>query len=84
MTLTKKNMKSPKQIKKSKSCGLLHANDVLENFMDSNVINVEPKSTKLNEPILEGVELDQLHSLRNHFYPSRASPRSYFDFSLYL
>ena len=37
------------------------------------MVNVEPKSTKLDEPILKRVEPDLQHSLRDHFYPPRTS-----------
>jgi len=42
-----------KQYEKPKSCGLLHANDMIRYFADSNVINIELKSTKLNKSFLE-------------------------------
>ena len=37
--------------------------------MKSNVINVEPKSTKVDEPVLESVEPNRSSSLRDNFYP---------------
>ena len=46
-------MRKSKKIGNPKSCCSLHANDVLRDFVDSNVINAEPKSTKLDEQFLK-------------------------------
>ena len=40
------------------------------------MVNVEPKSTKLNEVILERVEPNPPCTLRDQFYPPRTSPQS--------
>ena len=54
------------KIENQKTYGLLHANDVLEVFVNSTVINVEPKFTKLDEPILKSLEPNPPHSLMGH------------------
>jgi len=43
------------------------------------VINVEPKSTKLDESILQRMKPDPPLLLRDHFHPPRASTQSCFD-----
>ena len=76
--------KIPKKIEKFenlKSCGSLDVNDGLGNFKETNTVNVDPKSTKLNAPILDRIELDLSCSLRDHFYPSQTSTQSCFDLS---
>ena len=45
---------------------------MLSDFIESNMKNVEPKSTKRDEPILEIVEPNPSGSLSYHFYPPRA------------
>ena len=71
--------KKIEKIENLKSCGSLNINDGLRNFDDTNVINAEPKSTKLDEPILERVKLNPPHSLRDHFCPPRTSQQSCFN-----
>ena len=66
LKVQKKCGKSKKKIK-IKRYSSLYANDVHENFVESNIINVEPKSTKLDEPILERVKTNTPSSLRYHF-----------------
>jgi len=64
-----KSAKKIKKIKKSTSRSLVHANNVLRDFVESNVTNIEPMSAKLDESILERVEPNPPSLLRGHFYP---------------
>jgi len=61
--------KNKSKIEKPKSYGSLGVNNGLENFKETNVAIVEPKSIKLDNPIIEIIELDLPCSLRDHFYP---------------
>ena len=68
-----KKCEKPKQlekIEKPKSCGSLDTNDGLRKFEETNMVNVKPKSTKLDEPILERMKPNPQHSLSNHVLTS--------------
>jgi len=70
----KKKIEKSKKIelenfKKPKSYGSLDVNDILDNFEKIDVVNIGPKSTKLDEPILERVEPYPRCLLSVHFYP---------------
>ena len=63
-----KKFQKNEEIEKLKNDGSLHANDVPRDFIESNGKNVEPRSAKLEEPIIERVERNPSSSLRDHFY----------------
>jgi len=65
-----------------KSYGLCDANGMVRGFVHSNVINVEPKSTKHDELTLERVESKPPRSLKDHFWPPQTSPGTCFDLPL--
>ena len=64
-------MQNKLKIIMQKSYGLCDANGMVGGFVHSNVINVEPKSTKHDELTLERVESNLPRSLKDHFCPPK-------------
>jgi len=60
-----------------KSYASLNINDGLGNFEEINMVIVEPKSSKLDKPILQRVQPGPPCSFRDHFYPPPELPHDH-------